>query len=116
MTNFLYSFGGEDRRQEEGGPMGDDLTQAVFRHIGLEYNEKFLEIVKELKTKLELYKQYDDDQNAMGRSIGRMTIFCQMTGTMISKTENEVEAEKNLREDEIFMEELRKLQIQQLRC
>ena len=28
---------------------------------------------------------------------------------MISKTENEVEAEKNLREDEIFMEELRKI-------
>ena len=109
MTNFLYSFGGEDRRQEEGGPMGDDLTQAVSRHIGLEYDEKFLEIVKELKVKLELYKRYADDQNVMGRSIGRMTKFCQRTGTMISKTENEVEAEKNLREDEIFMEELRKI-------
>ena len=29
MSNFLYSFGGEDRRQASGGPIGDVLTQAI---------------------------------------------------------------------------------------
>ena len=52
MTNFLYNFGGEDRRQEDGGPMGDELTQALSRMIGLEYDELFLAALEQLDVKL----------------------------------------------------------------
>ena len=43
MTNFIYTFGGVDRRQEGGGPMGSDFTQALSRLIGNEFDELFLE-------------------------------------------------------------------------
>ena len=46
MNNFVYNFGGEDRRQKEGGPMGDELTEALSRFIANEYDEKFLEATK----------------------------------------------------------------------
>ena len=40
MENFLYTFGGEDRRQSEGAPIGDEILQAIARHIGNEYDDK----------------------------------------------------------------------------
>ena len=52
MTNFLYNFGGVDRMQEEGGPMGDELMQALSRFIGMEYDNKFLETLERLKVEL----------------------------------------------------------------
>ena len=39
-------FGGEDRRQASGGPIGDVLTQAIARHMGNEFDEKFNIILK----------------------------------------------------------------------
>ena len=95
MTNFLYNFGGEDRRQEDGGPMGDELTQALSRMIGLEYDELFLATLEQLDVKLELYERYVDDQDVIGRSIGRNTKFCPATGVMKSKTEEEIQSEKD---------------------
>ena len=109
MTNFLYNFGGEDRRQEDGGPMGDDLTQALSRMIGFEYDELFLETCEKLAVDIELYERFVDDQNIMAWSIGRMIKFCPEAGRMIEKNEVEITQDKDKREDEIFMEELRKI-------
>ena len=39
MTNFLYTFRGKDRRQKDGGPIGDVLTQAMSRHMGNEFGQ-----------------------------------------------------------------------------
>ena len=55
MTHFLYTFGGEDRKQMFGGPTGDEITQAVSRHLGNESNLKFLEKCESIDIKLELY-------------------------------------------------------------
>ena len=41
MTNFLYTFGGKDMKQDSGGPIGDVLTQAMARHMGNEFDELF---------------------------------------------------------------------------
>ena len=41
MANFLYSFGGEDLRQASGGPIGDVLTQAISKHMGNEFDQRF---------------------------------------------------------------------------
>ena len=87
MTNFLYNFGGEDRRQEDGGPMGDEVTQALSRFIGMEYDDMFLETLERLKVELELYERYVDDQDVFGWSIGRRTKFCPEAGVMVPKSE-----------------------------
>ena len=55
MTNSLYTFGGEDRKQGSGGPIGDVLTQAMARHMGNEFDELFTGEMKKLDIKNELY-------------------------------------------------------------
>ena len=109
MTNFLYTFGGEDRRQEGGGPMGSDLTQALSRLIGNEFDEMFLENVEKIGMIIEMYKRYGDDQNVAGRSIGKETKVCLLAGKLVRKTDEEIRNDKDKRLDEIFMNELRKI-------
>ena len=75
MNNFLHTFGGEDRKQEEGGPTGDHLMQAISRTIGQEYNELFLKKVEKMIIKVKLYDRHVDEQNIFGRSFGRSTKF-----------------------------------------
>ena len=87
--------------------MGDELTQAISRHIGNEYDEMFLEFLKRLSVKIELYYRYADDQNIAGWSIGRTMKFCQVDGTFKNKTAAEINDDIDKREDEL------KLQIQQ---
>ena len=59
--NFLYTFGGEDRKQGSGGPIGDIITQACARHMGNEFDELFTRKMLELAIKNELYQRYADD-------------------------------------------------------
>ena len=86
--------------------MGDELTQAISRFIDSEYDEMFLATLEKLKIKLELYERYVDDQDIMGRSIGRRTKFCPVDGMMVSKTQEEIDSEIDLNEDQLFMAEL----------
>ena len=76
MGNFLYTFGGEDRRQESGGPIGDVLTQAIARHMGNEFDQRFNQLMKSVEVKSELYQRYADDIDMVIRSIGRTKRFC----------------------------------------
>ena len=109
MKNFVYNFGGEDRKQEDGGPMGDELTQAMSRYIGNEYDEIFLEKTEELYVDIELYERYVDDQNIAGWSIGRNVEFCRVDGKMKIKSDEDIENDTDKRDDELFMKELRKI-------
>ena len=45
MANFLYTFAGQDRRQTSGGPIGDVLTQAIARHMGNEFDQRFRKLM-----------------------------------------------------------------------
>ena len=103
MDNFLYTFGGEDRRQISGGPIGDVLTQAIARHMGNEFDEKYNIKLKSLNIRTELYQRYADDIDLVVRSVGRRLKFCPEAGTMIEKTANEILEEDNVEEDEITM-------------
>ena len=109
MNNFLYTFGGKDRKQTDGAPIGDILSQAAARMVGNEFDDIFLKMLETLEIKNELYDRYVDDIQTMTRSIGRRTRFCPMTGTMVEKTEEEIVADLEKNEDEITMEELRKV-------
>ena len=109
MTNFLYTFGGEDRRQASGGPIGDVLTQAIARHMGNEFDDLFKSQMTKLNINNELYQRYADDIDLAHRTIGRRTKFCPMAGNMVAKTEEEVAAEVDKEEDELAMMELKKV-------
>ena len=111
MTNFLYTFGGEDLKQMYGGPTGDEITQAVSRHLGNEYDERFIEKCESLDIKLEVYDRYADDQDIALRNFGRTVKFCPLAGEMVEKTEIEVAEEVDTTDDVLVMEELRKVAV-----
>ena len=89
--------------------MGDDLKQALSRFIGSEYDEMFEETCEKLAVELELYERFVDDQNVLGWSFGRTLKFCPVAGRMVHKSDLEIIEDREKREDEIFMEELRKI-------
>ena len=109
MENFLYTFGGEDRRQVSGGPIGDVLTQAIARHMGNEFDEKFNLKLKSLNIKTELYQRYADDVDLVIRTVGRKAKFCPEAGSMVGKTANEIQEELCDDEDDITMKEMKKI-------
>ena len=109
MANFLYTFGGEDRRQESGGPIGDVLTQAIARHMGNEFDQRFNQLMKNVEVKSELYQRYADDIDMVIRSIGRAKRFCPLAGSFVTKTQEEIVAEAEMEEDEINMKEMKNL-------
>ena len=109
MTNFLYTFGGEDRNQEDGSPIGDEISQASSRMVGAEYDEKFQIRMEDLGVPLELYERYADDQNLAARSIGREAIFCPQDGVLKRKGLEQIQEESDIREDILVMREIRKI-------
>ena len=109
MENFLYTFGGEDRRQASGGPIGDILTQAIARHMGNEFDERFNSKLTSLNIKTELYQRYADDIDLITRTVGRKNKFCPEAGRFIEKTANEIQDEISEEEDEITMKEMKKI-------
>ena len=54
MMNFLYTFGGVDKKQRDGGPIRDVLTQAISRHFGNEFGELFNQKIVQLDVKKEI--------------------------------------------------------------
>ena len=109
MTNFMYTFGGEDRKQESGSPIGDEISQAVSRIVGMEYDEIFLNKLEELEIVVEIYLRYVDDQNLALWSIGRSMMFCPVDGALQQKSEVVIEDEKEIPEDVLVMREVRKI-------
>ena len=73
--------------QEDGGPMGDDLTQALSRFIGSEYDEIFVETYEKLAVKHEMYERFVDDQNVLGWSFGRTLKFYPVAGRRVNKSD-----------------------------
>ena len=109
MAGFLYTFGGEDRRQASGGPIGDVLTQAIARHMGNEFDERFNRKLQSLDIKAELYQRYADDVDLVVRSVGREVKFCPQAGNMQVKTDLEIKSEEMKNEDEITMFEMKRI-------
>ena len=109
MTNFLYSFGGDDRKQASGGPIGDVLTQAIARHMGNEFDDLFKGKMAKLGIENEIYQRYADDIDLAHRTMGVRTKFCPMAGKLVPKTEEEIESEAEKEEDELTMIELKKV-------
>ena len=63
MKNHLYRFDGKVFRQSDGGPIGDELSQAVARLIMIWWDNEFIRLCKELKVELLMFLRYVDDTN-----------------------------------------------------
>ena len=89
--------------------IGDEVTQESSRHVGNEFDDIFDKKVEDAGIKIEMNGRYVDDNNIFARSIGRELKFCPMAGCLVEKSEDEVKECENRTEDEITMEELRKV-------
>ena len=61
MRNHFYTIGGHIRVQSEGGAIGLDLTGEVTRLYMLQWDEKFIKLLKILGIKCKLFRRYVDD-------------------------------------------------------
>ena len=63
MSNHTYRFDGKVYQQEDGGPIGDELAQAVARIVMIWWDRKFLELCSNLGLEMLMYLRYVDDTN-----------------------------------------------------
>ena len=63
MSNHTYRFGGKIYKQSDGGPIGDELSQAVARLVMIWWDRKFLEICTRLEIRILFFTRYVDDTN-----------------------------------------------------
>ena len=63
MKNHMYIFDGKIYKQEDGGPIGDELSQAVARLVMIWWDEQFCKKCEELNIQLKMYIRYVDDSN-----------------------------------------------------
>ena len=63
MGNHTYRFNGTVYKQQDGGPIGDELSQAIARLVMIWWDEEFLKKCKQLEIDIEMYIRYVDDTN-----------------------------------------------------
>ena len=63
MTNHLYRFDGKVYHQSDGGPIGDELSQAAARMTMAWYDRKLIDKCQKLSIALPYYTRYVDDIN-----------------------------------------------------
>ena len=63
MSNHLYRFDGKVFKQEDGGPIGDELSQAVARLVMIWWDQKFLSLCQTTSLEMLFYARYVDDTN-----------------------------------------------------
>ena len=86
MKNHMYRFDGNVYKQEDGGPIGDELSQAVARIVMMWWDEKFLERCSKLDVDVLMYTRYVDDANLAVVPLGRRMAF---DGAKLTSTEKE---------------------------
>ena len=63
ITNHMYRFDGKMYKQTDGGPIGDELSQAIARLVMVWWDEQFLKLCKDIGIEVEFYTRYVDDSN-----------------------------------------------------
>ena len=65
MSNHMYRFDGQYYHQSDGGPIGDELAQAVARMYMVWWDGKFLERCRSLQIEIPFYMRYVDDTDQL---------------------------------------------------
>ena len=63
MRNHMYSFDNRVYKQEDGGPIGDELSQAIARIVMQWWDKEFLDKCHSLGVEIPMYLRYVDDAN-----------------------------------------------------
>ena len=63
MTNHMYRFNGKVYHQRDGGPIGDELSQAVARMSMAWFDKKMVNRCQQLGVVIPYYTRYVDDIN-----------------------------------------------------
>lgn len=63
MRNHMYSFNNKIYKQEDGGPIGDELSQAIARIVMQWWDKQFLDKCNSLGVDILMYLRYVDDAN-----------------------------------------------------
>ena len=63
MSNHTYRFGGKLYKQSDGGPIGDELSQAIARLVMIWWDRRFLEICTRIGIEVLFFTRYVDDTN-----------------------------------------------------
>ena len=69
MGNHIYQFDGKVYRQNDGGPIGLEITGVLARLVMLWWDREYLTKLNYLGLELELYKHYVDDSNMGSKPI-----------------------------------------------
>ena len=101
MTNHIYKFGETLRRQNDGGPIGVELTGGLADLFMLYWDKKFLKKLEELNINVKGYKRFKDDTNIILNPADRNVKFS--GGELVMKNIEEVEKESHLDIDEVTM-------------
>ena len=68
MSNHVYTVGDDIFLQEEGGPIGLELTGALSRPFMMRWDRMYLEAVRREGITMWLYERYVDDSNQIAES------------------------------------------------
>merc|ERR1712082_448445 len=71
MANHFYTIGDNIRRQEEGGSIGSDLTGEAARLYMLQWDQKYLDMLKNMGINIDMFSHYVDDMIIVTRAIGQ---------------------------------------------
>ena len=99
MKNHIYKFGETLRRQNDGGPIGVELTGGLADLFMLYWDKKFLKKLEELNINVKGYKRFKDDTNIILNPADRNVKFS--GGELVMKNIEEVEKESHLDIDEV---------------
>ena len=101
LENHIYMFGNEIRRQTEGGPIGLALTGEIADCYMINWDKRFLEILKTLEISPALYERFKDDITIVVKSLEAGMKF--ENGSLVKDPEKKIiDAEKS--DEEITME------------
>ena len=62
MKNHMYRFDGKLFKQKDGGPIGDELSQAVARLVMIWWDNEFCGRCRQLDVRMKMYTRYVDEQ------------------------------------------------------
>ena len=106
MKRHVYQFSGNTRKQEDGGPIGLELSGSIARVFMLRWDRQFLHLAKENGLNLHLYARYVDDQNQGPQALPTGTRW---DGEKLTIVPEDVEGEKEIPSEIMTTREMRKM-------
>ena len=104
MKNHFYSFDNEIRNQRKGGAIGNKLTERCGKLLMKRHDKKYLKLLSKLKIENELFERYVDDTTD---GLVALDPGVRFIGKKLVKSEELIEEDKNVPEDQRTMNVLR---------